>query len=87
MKDNYTFGNRQDYYRRFSSLAEPIGTLESGKTVWAWRNGLWTVNECSGASTFYRAYRVSADLVRNLRNTMPAKQALASVAQTLAEEI
>ena len=61
MKTTYRFAGHTDRYRRFDKDAVHVGYAESGKAIYAWRDALWTINEHSGASTFYVAHRVSVN--------------------------
>lgn len=87
MKPSYTFSGHTDYFRRFGSESEYVGDVESGKAVFAWRDGLWIVEQHSGASTSYLARRISARDVVRLRDTKSAREALARVVETLSQHV
>lgn len=84
MKTSYQFSGHTDYARRFGD-ATHVGDTETGKAVWAWRDGLWTVSQHSGASTFYVAQRVSVNDIATPHDTRPARQALQNLVRTLTE--
>jgi len=75
MKDTYTFSGHTDYARRFCNAIH-VGDTKQGKAVWAWRDGLWIVSSHCGASVFYRASRVMADVITRSHDTKPAREAL-----------
>lgn len=79
MKTTFQFSGRADRVRRFDSCSELVGHTENGKAVWAWRDGVFVLEEHSGASTFYVARRVSVNDIATEHDTKPARQALQSL--------
>ena len=80
-KQTWQFSGHRDRCRRFDSYAEHIGSLASGKAAYAWRDGIFIIEEHCGASTFYVARRISIADVVNPRDTKPAREALQALVE------
>lgn len=78
-KLSYQFAGHTDRYRRFDCFAEHVGNTQGGRAVYAWRDGLWTLAEHSGASTFYVATRVSVNDIARPHDTKASREALAAL--------
>lgn len=84
MRNRYTFAGHSDYYRRFcSDGAEYIGDNAVGRAIFAWRDGLWLVDQRAGRSTYYVATRVSISAVVHKVDTRAAREALAALLEQM----
>lgn len=77
-KDRYTFSGHSDYAKRFGNAVH-VGETESGKSVWAWRDGLWTVYSTTGFCVGYVANRISAAELSRPHDTRVTHEALQHV--------